>query len=211
MTESFFIRGVLIGLIFGVPAGAIGIMTIQRTMEHGFAAGVVTGLGSVAADCLYGCIGVCGVTAVSGLLLDYQGVIRLAGGGLILLFGAATWRKREVEAAREKEEHRTLPLPLLFASSFLVAVMNPAAILAFLTAFAAFGILGGVSTEQGCQLLCGLALGTGGWWLALSGVVSIFRGRVTARLYGRLNRILGGLMMLFGLGTAAGAVIGFAL
>lgn len=33
MIFILFIKGMLIGLIFGVPAGAIGALTIQRTME----------------------------------------------------------------------------------------------------------------------------------------------------------------------------------
>lgn len=35
MAECFW-KGLLIGLIFGVPAGAIGALTIGRTLEKGF-------------------------------------------------------------------------------------------------------------------------------------------------------------------------------
>ncbi len=30
-----FFKGILIGLLFGVPVGAVGAMTVQRTWEHG--------------------------------------------------------------------------------------------------------------------------------------------------------------------------------
>ena len=50
MLENYLVRGRLIGLIFGVPAGSIGALTIQRTLNGGFAAGLSTGLGSSAAD-----------------------------------------------------------------------------------------------------------------------------------------------------------------
>ena len=33
---DFIIKGMLIGVIFGVPAGTIGALTIQRTMKQGF-------------------------------------------------------------------------------------------------------------------------------------------------------------------------------
>ena len=36
MIAGYFLRGLLIGLVFGVPAGAIGALTIQRTLEKGF-------------------------------------------------------------------------------------------------------------------------------------------------------------------------------
>lgn len=36
MMAEYFLQGLLIGLVFGVPAGAIGALTIQRTVEKGF-------------------------------------------------------------------------------------------------------------------------------------------------------------------------------
>ncbi len=40
ITESFFIRGILIGLRFGIPVGAVGTLTVQRTFRYGFIAGL---------------------------------------------------------------------------------------------------------------------------------------------------------------------------
>ena len=50
---GFLLRGILIGLLFGVPAGAVGAMTVQRTWSSGVKAGLLTGLGSSVADCFY--------------------------------------------------------------------------------------------------------------------------------------------------------------
>lgn len=49
---SYLIKGILIGLLFGMPVGAVDAMTVQRTIAHGTKAGLLTGLGSSAADCL---------------------------------------------------------------------------------------------------------------------------------------------------------------
>ncbi len=89
MLENYLIRGLLIGLIFGVPAGAIGALTIQRTLNSGFSAGLVTGLGSSAADLLYACVGIFGLTLVSGFLTEYQRPVSLLGGLLIVALGRA--------------------------------------------------------------------------------------------------------------------------
>ena len=50
---TFFLRGMLIGLLFGIPAGAVGAMTVQRTWNYGIKAGLLNGLGSSVADCIY--------------------------------------------------------------------------------------------------------------------------------------------------------------
>ena len=67
--ESYLLRGVLIGLLFGLPVGAVGTMTVQRTWSFGVRAGLLTGLGSSVADCLYACIGAFGLTLLSDFLL----------------------------------------------------------------------------------------------------------------------------------------------
>lgn len=213
---SYFIRGLLIGLIFGVPAGIIGILTIKRTIEYGFFAGVVTGFGSAAADLIYGFIGVCGLTAVSDILLSRERLIRIFGGILISLYGFMTlWKavqkRKKRESLKEKPEYLegtgySGGYPLLFASSFLIAITNPATILAFVTAFASFGILGGVRAGQGGCLLLGLAGGTCFWWISLAGLTSLFRGKVSGNTDAVLNEILGGLMVLFGMGIIAGSL-----
>ena len=69
---SLLLKGILIGLLFGVPVGAVGAMTVQRTWEHGIKAGLLTGIGSSIADCIYAAIGAFGLTMVSDFLLEYQ-------------------------------------------------------------------------------------------------------------------------------------------
>ena len=78
----WFLRGLAIAVIFGLPAGAIGVLTIQRTLKSGFGTGFATGLGSTAADMLYAYMGVFSVTLVSGFLTAHQRVIGAVSGGL---------------------------------------------------------------------------------------------------------------------------------
>ena len=97
MLENYLVRGLLIGLIFGAPAGAIGALTIQRTLNGGFAAGLFTGLGSSAADLLYACAGIFGVTLVSEFLTRYQRPISLLGGLMIMALGVHIFRQKPQE------------------------------------------------------------------------------------------------------------------
>ncbi len=202
---NFLLKGLLVGLVFGVPAGAIGALTIQRTLSCGFWAGLLTGLGSSAADVLYACVGIFGLTTISDILLRWQTPISLIGGAVIVGMGAMIFfsKARETQATPDRAR-----LGGCFLSAFAIAVANPVTILSFLTAFATMGI-GEVSTlGQGVQMVTGIFLGTGGWWCLLSGGTARFRGRMTQKLYQNLNRILGVLLMAFGLYMALRAVIG---
>lgn len=196
MIAGYFLRGLLIGLIFGVPAGAIGALTIQRSLEKGFLAGLVTGAGSSAADLIYSYVGVFGITIISDFLTAHQTVIRVIGGILILILGIAILRKRELSTT--KQDVKGTPF-FYFLSAFTAAILNPATILSFLIAFAAFGISGDLDAYQGIALILGILTGTLCWWSALSGVVAHFRKRVTNNIYKWLNHVLGCLMTLFGI------------
>ena len=45
IVAGFVIPINLVGIIFGVPGGAIGALTVQRTFHYGSRAGLLTGLG----------------------------------------------------------------------------------------------------------------------------------------------------------------------
>ena len=196
MLWEYAVRGVLIGLIFGVPAGAIGALTIQRTLEKGFRVGFLTGAGSSAADLLYAAVGVFGITLISDFLTKYQNPIQMAGGVFIVVLGIMILRKKERPNLAQETKGN---LAFCFFSSFATAVMNPATVLSFMIAFAAFEISGDVTVQEGIGLILGILAGTLGWWLLLSGGVSLFRKRITDRIYVWLNRILGCFMTAFGI------------
>lgn len=195
MLESYLIRGILIGLIFGVPAGAIGALTIQRTLRDGFAAGLATGLGSSAADLLYSCVGVFGITLISDFLTKHQRPISLLGGMLIAALGIHIFLQKPQNQTTEQSR---IQLPLCFASSFAIAIANPATVLSFLMAFTAFEITGTQSAAQSVQLVGGILLGTLCWWSALAGVTAAFRGKINEKIHLVLNRVLGCLMTALG-------------
>lgn len=195
MIWSLVLKGIWIGLIFGVPAGAIGVLTIQRTMDKGFAAGILTGLGSSMADLFYGCAGVFGITLISDFITRQQFCIQTIGGSFIILFGISMLgKKQRIENGKDVKRN----LLFCFLSSFGTAVMNPATILSFMIAFTTFEIKGNLNEKEGSGLIFGIFLGTFCWWAALAGIVAVFRDRITDKIYRIMNIILGSFMCIFG-------------
>lgn len=124
---SLLLKGILIGLLFGVPVGAVGAMTVQRTWEYGIMAGLLTGMGSSVADCIYAGIGAFGLTIVSDFLLEHQMVIHLVGGAIVLYLGIRLFFRKGEEAEVPEVSGRWR----MFLASFAVGITNPAAILTF--------------------------------------------------------------------------------
>lgn len=193
---GYLFRGVLIGMIFGLPAGAVGAMTIQRTYSHGVKAGLLTGLGSSVADCLYAAIGACGLTLISDFLLMYQTAIRLVGGALVVGLGVRLMRRgREAAPSALPQAKNCVSM---FLSSFVVGITNPAAVLTFLFAFSALGIVGSLPLVSALLLVIGVFIGTYLWWGALSGGVALIKKKAGQSLLPRLNVVCGVGLIAFG-------------
>ena len=156
---SLFLKGILIGLLFGVPVGAFGL------------------------------------TIVSDFLLEYQTVIHLAGGGIVLLMGIRLLLRKggaaEVPAVSGRFK--------IFLSSFAVGITNPAAIVTFLFAFSWFGIVGGSTGKNGCLVVLGVFVGTYFWWGGLTAVVAFARRKKRTESFQKMNRIFGAVLSLFGI------------
>ena len=178
-----------------MPAGAIGALSIQRTLEKGFWNGFLTGLGSSAADALYACIGVFGITMITDFLQRNERPISIIGSVVIAVYRVSILGKKErPETGPGAGAGNRLSG---FLSAFIIAIMNPATILLFFVAFSAFGIVGDYSILQGFGLVLGVVLGTGIWWGILNGAVHYFKNRINDKAYHVLNLLLGMLMILF--------------
>lgn len=192
---SLLWKGILIGLIFGVPVGAVGAMTVQRTWEHGIRAGLFTGMGSSVADCIYAGIGAFGLTMVSDFLLEYQTVIHLMGGAIVLLMGIHLLLRKGEEVGVPAVSGKWK----MFLSSFAVGITNPAAILTFLFAFSWFEITEGSVSGNGWLVVVGVFMGTYLWWGGLSAAVALARKKNRTGSFQKMNRIFGTVLSLFGI------------
>lgn len=188
------LKGLIIGILFGIPIGAVGLMTVQRTLAHGSWAGVISGMGSSVADFLYACIGSFGLTFISDFLFENQTIINILGGALIFLMGIKTFvRQSEVAIVKSKAAGAVK----MFLSSFAIGITNPAAVLTFLFAFSYFGISGHMGFDDGIRLVSGIFIGTLLWWVTLAAIVGVLKNKVTERGFKNINKIFGVILILF--------------
>lgn len=193
---EYLLRGILIGLLFGLPVGAIGALTVQRTWSFGVKAGLLTGLGSSVADCFYACVGAFGLALISDFLLRWQGLITALGGALILAIGLKSLLRPQGELSPDEN---SLGGVKLFLTSFAIGITNPAAILTFLFAFTYFGISEVNHWIDGALLVAGVFLGTYFWWGILSALTRFIKKRAAEFQLRTMNQIFGGILCIFGI------------
>lgn len=178
-----FGQSMLIGLSIAAPVGQIGVLAIQRTLQHGAAAGIATGLGAAVADALYGAVGAFGVTALIAWLVGHRSAFVLVGSAVLL---AMAWRIARQPPARRGGAAGTAPLLRLFGGTFVLTLSNPTTILSFIAVFGA--IAGSTAQASPWLMVAGVFIGSALWWFVLAGVVGRLREHFDERWQRRVNR-----------------------
>jgi len=178
-----FLSALLIGLSIAAPVGPIGLLTIQRSLEHGPRAGLATGLGAAAADAVYGAVGAFGVTWLVQALVAARVPLALFGGAFLLWMAWQLLRapvaERAASAAPAKNGWQ------YFATTFVLTLSNPATIISFIAIFGAMA--GRTRVAAPLTMVLGVLVGSALWWLFLSGAVGRLRERFDARWRRRVN------------------------
>jgi threonine/homoserine/homoserine lactone efflux protein len=206
MDISFLLRGLIIGFSIAAPVGPIGVLCIRRTLADGRISGLVSGLGAATADAVYGSMAAFGLTLLANFLVEQQFWLRLVGGLFLVYLGIKTFLARPAQQAANAQGKG---LPGAYISTFFLTLTNPMTILSFATIFAGLGLIAtGSDYGTAAILVLGVFLGSGLWWLTLSGVVGIFRDKFDARGMRWVNRIAGIIITGFGLLVLAGLLLG---
>lgn len=95
----FLLKSIVLETVIAAPVGPMCILCINRTLNYGLFAGVITGLGIATADAIYCCIAGFGITFVSSFLLSHKFLIRILGGLLLCYLGFNALIKTKVGAS----------------------------------------------------------------------------------------------------------------
>ena len=188
-----FIKGLLIGMICGVPAGAVGALCMQRSLLYGTKSGIITGLGSSVADSFYAGVGTFGLTFVSDFLTEYRTVINLLGGLLILVMGISLIMKTDINSTEISNKKSYIRM---FMSAFGVSITNPVTVVAFMLAFSLAGTDGTQGFFYSIILIAGVFTGTFVWWIVLTSVTAIIRKKYDTKILNKVNKVSGIIMII---------------
>lgn len=199
-----FVQGLGLGLAIAAPVGPIGVLCIQRTLNHGATVGLLTGLGAATADAIYGAVAAAGLIAAMQIMVDSGPWLRLGGGAVLLWLGVRAWQAGQHQERPVATAPSTRPATAVaaYATGLVLTLSNPATILSFATIFAGIGgdIVGTADGSAGLVwLVVGVGLGSAAWWLALSQATARLGRRLSATGIRWIDRISGTALCLFGL------------
>lgn len=199
MTEwiIIFLKGLIAGLFIAAPVGPVAVLCVKRAMYYGAAGGLAAGLGAAVADALFGAIAGFGVAAVADWLLEHEDAIRFVGGIILIVLGISLLLSKH--QTREQTVSR-MGLFGTFFTTFTLTVTNPITILSFLTVFASLGLASAqLDYTLAGILVAGVFIGSAVWWVAISAIVVLARGRIGFEWMPVIKRWSGVLIIGFGL------------
>jgi threonine/homoserine/homoserine lactone efflux protein len=204
MDPSLLLRSIGLGFTIAAAVGPISLLTIRRTLAHGQAYGLASGLGVALADATYAAIAAFGLTAVTSVLVGGRVVLGVVGGAILVWLGLRTLRSRPREAASTRERPG---LGAAFASIYGLTMTNPMTILSFAGLFAALGLTAG-DAGAATTVTAGVFFGSSLWWLVLTTVTARLRSRVTLGGLTWVNRASGVIVAGFGAVAIVSTVAG---
>jgi threonine/homoserine/homoserine lactone efflux protein len=194
---QILIKGITIGLITGMPLGAIGAICMKTTLVNGASFGLASGLGSCTADSIYAGIAALGLTIVSNFLARYQHYFRLFGGIILAVIGIHIILSKH---DGDKEDLKAKSHVKAFLSTFLLAIANPATVFSFIFVFSSYGSKNiGHGFAARTILIIGVFCGSLLWWIILIAIVSGFRNHINEKSMSIINKILGCVIVISGL------------
>ncbi len=169
MVIEHIIKGLIVGIAISAPLGPLGILTIQRTINKGFISGFISGFGAAFADIIYAAIAGFGISIIADFLDTYQLLIRVLGGLLIAVLGVR------------------------------ITITNPLTVIVFGAVFTGLELDNSEARNLISYTLIGMFCGAIIWWFSLTMIVNIFRKKIRLRNLWWINKITGGLIVVFGI------------
>lgn len=210
MDLLLFAKGIFAGFVIAAPVGPVGILCVQRTLDRGLFAGVVAGSGAAVADTIFGAAAAFGLTFVAVFINEHYDYMRWFGGALLLLIGMHSIFFKKITPSEEAQipRSRTKAINAGFSdmmTTFVLAISNPITIVSFSPVFLAVGAVVTPSDLYAAwTLIIGVFAGSTLWWLMLCALAAVFRTKLSDERMGIVNKISGGLIVVFGILVLAG-------
>ena len=194
-------QGFIIGILVSMPMGPINMLTIQRTLNRGRWHGFVTGVGAMLSDIAYASITLVGLSFASPILMAHESELQLLGSIILIFFGMGVFRANPLKDWKPDRLTGETRYVKDFISAFLLTFSNAAIILVYVALFARFSFNPAANgwsdlvAAMGAFVVAALS-----WWYLLSLFVSRLRKHFNRRGLVLLNRVIGSVLMLVGVG-----------
>lgn len=166
---TYFLIGMAIGALTGVPIGPVNVAVIDAAFRHTMRRAFAVGFGGAVADGIYAAAGILGVGPWLNAHPSVRAGLYVVSGIALLIYGVLTARTQPVAAAPADTAH-VAPAKNEIWSGFtvgaLLIILNPAALLTWVVIVGAY--LGTATRIEGLGAAVGVFAGSLGWFVLVA-------------------------------------------
>lgn len=166
---TYFLIGVVIGAVTGVPIGPVNVAVIDAAFRHTMRRALAVGFGGAVADGLYASAGILGVGPWLTANPSVPPVLYGVSGLVLIVYGLLTARTQPVAAAPADAPAAPAPANEIwsgFTVGLLLIVLNPAAIVTWVLIVGTY--LGDANRLTGLGAVIGIFCGSLGWFFLVA-------------------------------------------
>ncbi len=191
LSSLYLVQGIIIGLAISLSIGPIALITIKRTAQYGFKAGIVASIAIVLIDTTVAFLVLLGIHSTHhSFYIHIPKYLKLILAFCMFIYGLTVFRKKMLP---KKPDH---PLEKHFSETFMICLANP-------STYISFGIIAlllsrfiGISIFDRTEVLFGFLIGALIWWIGLVAFSFKHRERISVK---KLQKFVGLLIMLLAL------------
>lgn len=203
-------RGIAIGIIISAPMGPVGILCVQRTLDKGRKTGLYTGVGAALSDLLYCLLTGFGLSFIEEFLERNSNVIQILGSVVLIGFGIYLFRSNPSRKLKKRSDQK-IPAGKNILHGFLFTFSNPLIIFLIIGLFARFNFLAvEIKWYQYVIGYISIIAGAVLWWYVVTFFIDKVRAHFNLRSMWLINKIIGGIIMIFAIVGIITAVSGLA-
>lgn len=191
---SVYFQGLIFGLAYVAPIGAQNLFVIQSAIGQSRRRAFLTALIVIFFDITLSLACFFGIGALMERFPLLAKAILLLGSLVVIWIGAGLLRSR---AGLEGADGAQRPWGQVILRACVVTWFNPQAIIDGTMLLGAFRAT--LTAAQAPRFILGSASASCLWFLGLTALLSIFRGKITDRLLQWINRICGCVIVFYGL------------
>lgn len=169
------------GAFVAAQVGPVTLLLVRTVLRGAVLPGLALGSAVALVDLLYAAAGLAGASAL--LTIEPLRIALGVVGALVLVaIGVRTlWSAQRLRIGAEAADEVVQPWPA-FRTGFVATVSNPLTIASWAAVFAAASVAGAATDAFGtAALLIGVGLGSGAWYLLLTGALTLVRRRIGRR------------------------------
>lgn len=190
--------GMVSGLLVSIPVGPINITIVNEGAVRGFRWAMLIGLGSVTMEVIYCTIGFAGFAGLTSTFV--RATMEMATFCLMFVLGLKYTFMKSMPATNktvEHVEHRLHP-HTAFMTGFVRVLGNPNVLLCWIAISATFTTHNWVDNTWTSKLACisGVTVGALGWFVLLSYLVSLGKGKFSEKTLIRMSQFSGYTLLL---------------